>query len=1153
MNSSKFNSVKYKSGKKNWYLTAVTYVLIFLIILMAIFFIGILKPSISGFSVYESQPDASSGKDAYLKKDFNTTNYGSDTKILIGKDSAGNDLKGLLEFNVSSIPANSTITSAKLQVNLSYSSSNNNITIKVYRVTSNWTEAGTTWSNRSASETWAVVGGDYSGEFNSLVFSNVSALYNFTITSLVRGWINGSYTNYGLILVSSDAATGDRKELDSSDSSSSSARPRLTVDYTENAAPYIINMSTNSNLSSLKKIGEQVTFNISWLDLEGNNAKAYVCNSSSISPVSGCADKTFCSTSLASTNPIFCSYTITSLENRTTVFYAAVCDSNNCSEANQSYFYMNHVPSILVVQPNSGETVNQSLGDYEIKFNISDLDNDFLFADIYYGETQNSTAHLINSSLNLTDYCTDADSKTSTANPCSYYWNSSGIYGTYYLTIIANDSHESGNDSSDSSFNVRGISDSIAPSIASQWIEEDISSGEQVQIYANITDENIVTAWATVNTSIQTNVTLLNSSALTYNGTWTAAAVGSYEYKVYARDVVGNLNASMSWQNISVRKPNATSQNPYSPSTALPYHTIKVTGELNANDSLRDVYAYLNVPGGFTFLSGYPQNSHIGNFSAGQTRNATWFLSAPLTEAAYSLNITYTDYYSNTWNSTSMSVSVTSAVGGGYDLDISGYPEVQTSNNYYSEAYFKQSGAYSSPDSIKISIYDSLGNLIVGPSDMYLKETGIYNYTYSVPSSQTAGQWETKVNATKSSTSYYTNQFWKLVGALFDVGSITIVSSDISSLNISVLVHNNGTASADLTLSWNLTRTDNNQELHSGGETFAVSGGASVTKYYSPSTSYLGSVKITFLGRYSGTETAGAYSIFSTTSGAVAPPSSPGGGGGGGTGRAIAGAADMAITADRMVYVARNIEKTILVEVNNNGGKQLTNLTLELENLNPSFYTISPTAISSLKVGETKSFQVKFLITDLIEEQPFNYLIRTNEMTEKQEASLTVLSISDYFQKEIDRLTSRVAEVRGRITDQGLGEQMKVCEDLIEIAKSQISNGEYIDARDSIESSDDCIDDIEKQISGMQWTKWLSQIRAWFSSLDTGDIFWIAAAALLVAMIILVFLLIRKVRAKLSILNILGREEKQKPSAKESMSEKYFEEKMKSIREKLSG
>jgi len=1121
---------------------------------------------LSGFAIYDSQPDASSGKDSYIKEGFNNTNWGSDAKILIGKDNSNRDLRGLIEFNISSISL-STILSAKLQVNLSFSSNNDNITIKVYRVISPWTESEATWINRTSSQLWSTIGGDYAEEIDSIQFSNVSALYNFTITNLVRNWVNGSYPNYGIILISSDAASGNRKELDSSDSATASARPKLVIDYTENAPPSIVNLSTDSSLTNLKKVGEQVNFTVSWEDLEGDNAKAYVCNSSNISFASGCGDKTLCSTSLSSTNPIKCSYTITSSENRTTSFFLAVCDSSNCSAINQSSFYMNHIPSLLIVQPNGGETANQTQGNYLIKFNVSDADNDFLFANIYYGETQNSTTYLINSSLNLTKSCTDIDSNPATTNNCSYSWNSSGIYGTYYLTIIANDSYSLINDSSDSSFNVKSVLDNIPPKIAVQWIETDIYSGKQVQISANISDDNTITAWASVNTTPMINVTLRNSSSITYNGTLISPSVGNYQFKVYAKDIVGNLNDTASWQVFSVRKPNATTQNQLSPAIALPYHAIKITGELNATDSLKDVYAYLNVPQGFTFLSNYPQNSCIGNFSLGETRNATWFLSVPSVETSYVLNITYTDYYSNTWNSSNLNLQVTSAVGGGYELDISSYSEVQTSNPYYLEAYFKQSGVYATPDSIKISIYDSVGNPIIPSADMALKQTGIYNYTYSVPSSQTAGQWQTRVNATKSSVSYYTNQFWKLVGALFDVRDIVIIDANVSHLNISVTVENKGTVPTDLFLQWNLTRTDTNQELDSRLVTIGVGAGESLTTYYSPSTTYIGSVKITFLGRYSGTETAGAYAIFTTTPGTVTcgdgacstgescsscpadcgscPVSPGGGGGGGGTGAAIQEKTNLTIIVDPVIYIAKNIEKTILLKINNNGEKDLTGISLELEGLDKAFYTISPENINSLKSGETKTFQIKLLITALLQKQEFNYLIKTNELTVREPGKIVILSILNYLQEEIDRLTVRIENTRNKITDDRLREEIKKCEDIIAEIKFQIETEEFIDAKDNLENVENCINDVEGQISKP------SQLFGWLPEFQKGDIFWIAASAIIVILIIIVVLLIKRMNTQFKTSRFLETKEEKEELKPETMGEKFFEDKIKRIQERL--
>jgi hypothetical protein len=1124
--------------------------LLFIILLttITIMFLALFMNSnfhLTGFTIYDSQPDSTTGKDTYIQENSNNTNYGSNTKMLVGKDGLGRNHKSLIEFNISSIPAGNTVVSAKLQINVLYSSSDNNITISLYRLTSPWNESEATWSNRTISELWNTTGGSYAEEVDSLQFSNESRFYNFTITNLVRNWVNGSYTNYGIILVSNDSSTGNRREIDSSDSTNSSARPKLVIDYTENAPPFIINITTDSNLTDFKQVGKQVNFTIFWNDLEGDNAGVYICNSSDISFGSGCGNKTFCSTSLSSTNPIQCSYTITSSENRTTSFFTALCDDYNCSDANQSYFYVNNFPIVLVIHPNDSEIMNQSQGNYSIKFNVSDPDDDFLLADIYYGTTQNSTTNIITSGLNLTNYCTDSDSKTSTANNCSYSFNSSELYGTYYLTIMVNDSYSLGNDSSDNSFYIRSINDNVPPNIITQWIEGDIHSGEMIQIYANITDEHVMgDVWAAINTTPQTNVTLLNKSSvspLIFNGSWIATSNNTYQYKIYAKDIMGNLNDTVSWQTFSVRKPNATTQNEYGPSIALPFHTIKITGELNASDSLRDIHAYLTIPEGFTFLSDYPQNSYLGNFSTGEIKNATWFLSVPLTEADYVLNISYSDPYSDSWNSSNFDIQVTSAIGGGYELDVSGYPEVQTSDSYYSEAYFKQSGIYTSPDSIEVSLYDSLGNLIVDSVDMSVKQTGIYNYTYSVPSSATTGQWETRVNATKSSVSYYARQFWKLVGALFDVGGIVILDTNVSHLNISVILENKGTSSADLILSWNLTRTDTNQELDSGGATIGIGAGESITRYYSPETTYVGQVKITFLGRYSGTETAGAYEIFSTTSAGAAPPVTPGGGGGGGGGIITpVEETNLEITVDEIVYVAENIPKTISLKINNTGKKDLTNISLILEGLDEFFYTISPGTINSLKNGEIKSFDIRFLVINMSGERNLDYTIRTNEITKKESGKIIILSILDYLRKEIERLALRIEGIGSKITDRSLKADLGKCNDTLILIKSQMNDENFIDAKNNINVADECMDKIEQKISG-----------GGVLPFDIGYFFWILIGLVLSIMIIVILIIIILYKMS-SRIKFKGTQRKPHLEMSEKiMNEEYFNDRMRKIRGRL--
>ncbi len=1036
-------------------------------------------------TTFESQPNATDGLDSYIRENLDS-NFGTSTILRVGKVSIGLDNKALIAFNISEINSTSTITSAKIQVYVNVSSGVSNRTINIYRVTSNWSESETTWNNATSISLWNSFGGDYAELIDSIVFTNSSGIYyNFTITSLARSWLNGTYNNFGIVLLSNNSQPGNNTDIASSDNTAPEQRPKIIIDYTSNAPPTIDDFSSSSSLTNPKEIGEQVMFSVNWTDLEANSARLFVCNSSNISYF-GCIERSFCNTSLQAFGPSSCSYTVLSSDNRTTKYFVGMCDSGslNCSQPNQSYFYMNHFPNITLIQPNGGENINQSQGNYTIKFNVSDADSDLLKANIYYGLAQNSTTNLIASNLNLTAYCTDSDSRTNTTNNCSYSWNSSGIYGIYFMTIILNDSFSLFNDSSSSAFNVTSIADNLAPNITSQWIDSDISSGELVHIYANVSDENINTVWVSINSSTQVNITMSNTSSITFNASWIATGEGNYSFKVYANDTVGNLNNTIAWQNFTIRKPNATSQNETSPASALPLSLIRISSIFNSTDALRGIYANLNTPEGFVFISNYSQNLSLGNFTANEQKTAIWIVSVPLSQSNYTLNVTYRDMYGNSFNSSNFYVNVASSLGGSgntsvYFVTVWGYPEVQTSNNYYAESAFTLNGEYSTPDTIKISLYDPSGNLIVSPLDMSLKQTGVYNYTYAVPSSQTTGQWETKINATKNSTNYYANQFWKLVGALFDLGSITIINSSVNNLNISVKATNVGNTTTDLTLSWNLTRVDNDAVLGSGGETFAV-GATPVTKYYSPNISYAGNVKITFLGRYSTTETAGAYSIFTTTPANIicgdgtcnggetcssctsdcGQCPAAGTGGGGGAEIKKGKTADFTIKVDKNITLTKNLEKTIYLEINNTGSIDLREVSLKLESLPDEFYMIDPYKMLSIRVGETRKFRVRFIVKNFAGEQNFNFTVSAGSLIKKEPARIIIINMKDYFLLEISRLRGRIWELENK----NLINESKACKDMINKIEEDIENEEFINANDNIKNTDDCIDKIEEKI-----------------------------------------------------------------------------------------
>ena len=1129
--------------------------------------------SITGFAILISQPNITDGKDTYLRE-LSETNYGDVTELRLGTvtTGGGRELRSILYFNLSSIPSENTVISADLSIYISSSSTNNTITVNAYRLTSNWTENNANWYNRTQSTNWTSDGGDYNTQiFNSSLITNETGWVNFSIDLLARNWVNGTYENLGLMLYAPDATPGDSKDFYSSNyTSDPTLIPKLTIEHVGNAPPSINTLTSNSSQSTPTPIGDNILFTLNWTDLENDNSKIYICNSSNITVASGCGDTTFCSTSLASTNIATCSYTTLTTDNRTTSFWAAVCDTANCSSISaENYFYINHNPAISLTQPNGGETVNQSLGNYSILFSVNDTDSDNLTATLYYGATSGSTTNTIASNINLSNYCTDADNDTATTNTCSYSWNSTGIYGAYYMTIVINDSYTTTNDTSDATFNAVSIVDIEAPQITSTSIDSGIYSGKTTTVNATITDGNIITAWVDLNYTA-TNVSMTNTSLTAFTITFAAPAIGTYAYRVHASDIVGNLNNSLSWQEFNVTKPNATAQNTQAPSVALPYNTVVVTSQLNATDAPTGVYAYLNAPAGFTFLGDYPQNQALGDFTTGQTKNATWFLSVPITESTYTLNVTYTDGYSNQWNSSSVSIQVTSAISGGYVLDITGYPEVETSGTYYVESKFKQDATYTAPDSITINIYDAAGSQVVGPVAMTEESTGQHNYTYTVGASATEGQWESVINATRSSTSYFANQFWKVVGGPFDVRNITVLNSSINNLIINVTTENTGGANKDLTLEWNLTVESNGTLLDSGADTFMVPASSTRLWTVNPTTTFVGQVRITMLGFYSQTEKAGAYEVFSTTTsglycgdgtcnngescstcsadcGSCTTPDT--GGGGGGTVTVIEEKAELIFqNLPETIELATGIEKIVAFTINNTGTIDLTNLILNFENLSSKYYSISPLAINTLKPGETKKFFAKFLISDFSGSQKATIKITSNQIDITQPITINVLNMRDYLISELERLREKIDQLKQKLTDEEkptLVEELKTCEDILSKLENNIRKEEFINANNNIKETEDCIQDIEDKspkLKKIPFTE-IQMISYWV---------WIITWSLILILIAIIIIITRFLYKKIKLLSFVkGKQSQVTTQTKPTREKEFIEDKLKRIKENL--
>ena len=313
------------------------------------------------------------------------------------------------------------------------------------------------------------------------------------------------------------------------------------------------------------------------------------------------------------------------------------------------------------------------------------------------------------------------------------------------------------------------------------------------------------------------------------------------------------------------------------------------------------------------------------------------------------------------------------------------------------------------------------------------------------------------------------------------------------------------------------------------------------------------------LGTYSGTEKAGAYKTFTTTSGGTCGDltcnngetcsTCPGdcgvcsaggtGGSGGGSGTTKKFPEINFTQYEKEILLTKNIEKNITLKITNTGKTKMTEVSLELEGLNSTYYKISPLKIDSISVGESAEFGILFLIQDFVGEQNFNYVVKSKEVTEKQLAKINVLQVKDYFLEELKRLKERIEKLK--IYDDKILE-LTECENITNSLEKEIEKEEFINAKDDLDKADKCLKNIEDEIKEAKPAKIKMQ----------GNIFWIITWVLIGILIIALFLIIYFLYKKLGIMGFLKDSQNNYQNIKpEKIKRKTFDEKLKEIEDKL--
>lgn len=172
-------------------------------------------------------------KDATLRLDASNSNFGVSSPIWVGDYvSPATAYRGVFSFALTNYVPGSVSSAFLLLQNAINGVGNADPTGYVFRLTNTWTESEVTWNSNTATTAWSLPGSSYdksvtNGAFLMLaaIDANTNYRYRIDITSLVQGWINGSYANDGLVIISAkeNSGTFGLRSFESSESVTSGA------------------------------------------------------------------------------------------------------------------------------------------------------------------------------------------------------------------------------------------------------------------------------------------------------------------------------------------------------------------------------------------------------------------------------------------------------------------------------------------------------------------------------------------------------------------------------------------------------------------------------------------------------------------------------------------------------------------------------------------------------------------------------------------------------------------------------------------------------------------------------------------------------------------------------------------------------------------
>lgn len=211
-------------------------------------------------------------KDTQIRLKSPTTNYSGFSATETVQGGTG-QRSVLLSWDLSSIPKNSVIQSARLILNTKYTSTQ---TFEIYKLNRNWVLDKTTWAQYNSLDKWTTAGAKATQDRDPKVLGTVLAtkngIYKTALNTdgvaVVQSWINNPASNFGFIIA--DSANSQYVGFSSNKDSNVAYRPALEITYivptttTPTPTPTVLAPTITSFTSSPGTVVSSQTSTLSW-------------------------------------------------------------------------------------------------------------------------------------------------------------------------------------------------------------------------------------------------------------------------------------------------------------------------------------------------------------------------------------------------------------------------------------------------------------------------------------------------------------------------------------------------------------------------------------------------------------------------------------------------------------------------------------------------------------------------------------------------------------------------------------------------------------------------------------------------------------------------------------------------------------------------